>query len=149
MVTVIIPEGAKPALRRGQEVSVTLPIIHHGKTAASVAALAPGEIRLLLAKQVQELNGQEVRVEIPLKPQGICRVPFQSIDSPRGLSKQVLVLNDNHVEARDVKIVALAGGTDILVTGPLAAGDQVVVEGLDNLLSGDEVQVVPAPEGAE
>ena len=145
-VTVSIPRGADPALVKGNTVRVTLPILHHRETQASVETLERGRLELLLPKQVQELSGQEVRIEIPLKAAGIYRVPFTSIYSPRGATKQLFVLQGDHVETRDIEVVAMANASEILVAGRLSPGEQIVVQGMDNLLSGDAVRVLTSEE---
>ena len=143
-IRVKLPAGASPTLAPGQSVKVTLPIVHDQETSAVVEAVEQQAVSLLLAKQVQELGGQEVRVAIPLRGKGVFRVPFDAIYSPRGLTTQLFVVQGDHVELRDIKVIALAGPEEVYVTGKLADVDHIVVRGLDNLLTGDVVEVAQA-----
>lgn len=140
-VTVEIPEGAQTTLSAGQTAAVTLPIIHHQEARGTVESTA-GALHLVLSNQVQELNGQQVQVLVPLRAQGLFRLPFQSVYSPRGVTKRVMVVRGKSVEAVEVKVIALAGESDVIVAGSLSNGESVVVDGLDNLLPADPVEPV-------
>ncbi len=145
-IAVHIPEGAQTDLSLGRSVRVTLPIVHDQQTHAVVESIQGSEIGFRLSGQVQELNGQEVRVEIVLQPRGLFKIPFNAVYSPRGNPVQTFIVSEGRAQARDLKIVALASPTEIWVAGPLDPRDEVIVQGLDNLISGDAVKAV-TPEG--
>lgn len=149
LVRVAVPKGATPDVAVGRSVPVTLPIIHHQQTTGSVVKIEEGEVQLRLAQQVQELNGQRVRVQLPIAGKGIFRVPFTAIYSPRGGSKQVFVVKEGRAEARPAELVSLFSSDQVLVAAALNEGDQVVSQGIDNLISGDTVEVIPQAAKSE
>lgn len=141
-VRVTLPRGTKTFAKIGQKVSVVLPILHHQKTQGVVEKIEAFQVEILLPRQVQELNGQEVRIEVPLEPDGIFWVPFASIYSPRGTKKQVFVVRNGRAEAVVVETIKLGLNSGIYVAAKLNFNDKVVVKGLDNLIAGDSVAVL-------
>ena len=146
-IVVPVPKGAKVATQKGHSIRITLPILHHQDTQGSVVEINEKHIEILLSQQVQELNGQSVRVEIPLSGEGLFRVPFTAIYSPRGINARVFVVQGDKAEGKPAEVISLYGDTEVLIAAPLKAGDRVVVQGTDNLLSGDTVEVL-AQEGS-
>jgi multidrug efflux pump subunit AcrA (membrane-fusion protein) len=142
------PRDAEVELKPGESVSVTLPIIRHNEVRARVDRIVPGKIELLLPDQVQELSGQQVQVKVPLRSSGVYQLPFWAVYSPRGLTQEVFLLQGDQAHLVPIEVVGPADRDGrIWVTGPkLAPGAQVVVHGLDNLVSGDRVQVVSEKE---
>jgi hypothetical protein len=140
------PNGLTLAGHPGSYVKVTLPTVHHGEAMAQVLSVSKTRIELLLANQVQQLEGQQLKVELPFQPAHLYRIPFQAVYSPRGLTAEVFLLSTD-MKVRLVPVVPLQFLSD---GGIIVASDQfpdplkdalVVVQGTDNLLSGDSVQI--------
>lgn len=113
----------------------------------------------------RDTGTSEVRAEIPnpdllLKPgqfvrvkltgatrDGAFRIPQRAVlEGPQG--KFVYVVGkDNKAEMKKVEVSDWSGG-DIVVTGGLAAGDQVIVDGVLKLGPGAPVQATPLKDGA-
>ncbi len=92
--------------------------------------------------------GQFVRVQLSgATREGVFRVPQRAVlEGPQG--KFVYVVGkDNKAEMRPVEASDWTGG-DIVVTRGLAAGEQVIVDGVLKLGPGALVQVAAAPAGA-
>jgi membrane fusion protein (multidrug efflux system) len=90
------------------------------------------------------LPGQFVRarIEAGVQAKGLL-VPQRAVTvSPQGAT--VMVVNPkNEVEARPVKVGALEGGSWVIQSG-LAAGERVIVDGLQKAAPGKVVKPVPA-----
>lgn len=139
-----IPDGAKPDAAVGDALRLSLPIIHNARVLAKVTAVSEFDISLLLSGQVQRLQGLEITAELPLKPVNLYLIPFQAVYSPRGITTEVFVLQgDSRVRLVPVKPLAIRDNGDLIVSSSHLAGAKVVVDGLDNLVSGDLVSVLP------
>jgi hypothetical protein len=123
-------------------VKVKLPTVHNNTVLARVERVASGKVELLLDRQVQELDGRQVQVTLPLDPAGLCLLPFGCLLAPMGTAPYVFVVEGG--KARKVPAVALGlvGDDRVLVAAPIAPGQKVVVQGIDNLLDGDDVKVL-------
>lgn len=132
---------------------------HDGKLAFSEVSVDPGtgsyalrvvvpnpEHVLLPGMYVRAVLGEGVRENAVLAPQqGIAR-------DPKGGASALLVNKEGKVEARSVK-VSQAIGDKWLVEEGLAAGDKVIIEGLQKIRPGMPVQAAeagtpPAPAAA-
>jgi hypothetical protein len=140
------PNGLVLAMRAGSFVKVILPTVHHGEAMARIISISKTRIELLLTNQVQQLEGQQLKVELPFQPVHLYQIPFQAVYSPRGLTAEVFLLSAD-MKVRLVPVVPLQASSD---GGLIVASDQlpdplkdalVVVQGTDNLLSGDSVQI--------
>ncbi|EST14482.1 efflux transporter, RND family, MFP subunit [Pseudomonas putida S610] len=93
------------------------------------------------------LPGSYVRVRLAqaVQPQGLS-VPQRAIlrDSA-GVPKVLVVDAQSQVSERQVALGSVQGDRWVVREG-LAAGDQVVVEGLQHAKAGERVQIEPAPE---
>jgi membrane fusion protein, multidrug efflux system len=93
------------------------------------------------------LPGSYVRVRLAqaVQPQGLS-VPQRAIlrDSA-GVPKVLVVDGQSQVSERQVVLGSVQGDRWVVREG-LAAGDQVVVEGLQHAKAGERVQIDPAPE---
>lgn len=93
------------------------------------------------------LPGSYVRVRLAqaMQPQGLS-VPQRAIlrDSA-GVPKVLIVDAQSQVSERQVVLGSVQGDRWVVREG-LAAGDQVVVEGLQHAKAGERVQIDPAPE---
>lgn len=148
-VTVPLPKGALADVTPGQRIPITLPIIRNQQTQGVVESLQLDKLILHLSQQVQELNGQNVRAEVPIKATGIFRLPFTAIYSPRGVTKQVFVVKQERAELMPVEVISLYNNHELLISAGLSATDRVVTQGLDNLLNGDAVEVVATDGGGK
>jgi hypothetical protein len=146
-LSVQLPNGVTPDLSVGSSVAVTLPTIHHNSAFASVKSISKTQVALVLANQVQILEGQRLRVILPLKPAHLFRIPFQAIYSPRGLTTEVFLLS-NEKRTHLVPVVPLQALPEgkMIVSADQLDDATVVVQGTDNLISGDSVQVVDQKE---
>lgn len=148
-ISVKIPRGANPALQVGDTVKVTLPTIHNSQATSSVKAIAAGSLELSLANQVQLLDGQRLKVSVPLRPTNLFKVPFQAVYSPRGEKTEVFrLLPDQRVELVPFEPLQLLPDGNIVGASEGLTGRMVVVEGTNGLLSGDKVKVLKKIEGA-
>lgn len=142
-----IPKGVILDLSVGSKVSVTLPTIHNRSALARVSSVSKTQIEFLLTNQVQLLDGQRLRVTLPVKPTHLYQIPFQSIYSPRGLTAEVFILSSDH-RVHLVPVVPLQVLPDgqVIVSADQLKGVSIVVQGGDNLVSGDKVQVIEQKE---
>lgn len=146
-LVVQIPENVILDLSLGSKVSVILPTIHNRSTLARVNSISKTRIELLLINQVQLLDGQRLRVNLPVKPTNLFQIPFQSIYSPRGLSAEVFVVsNDRRVNLVPVVPLQILPDGKVIVSSDILKGAIIVVHGADNLVSGDKVQVIEQKE---
>lgn len=100
------------------------------------------DLLLLPGMYVRAQVGNAVLDDALLAPQrGISH-------DPRGQAVAMVLTDENIVEQRDVQ-VGQAIGDQWLVTDGLAAGDRVIVEGLQKIQPGQPAQVTPADEASE
>ncbi len=141
-VKVNVPEGGTPDLEVGSWVHVTLPTVRHKVASARVTAITNNSVELLLPGQVQQLEGQQLKVELPLKSKGLYRIPFQAIYSPRGITTQVFILTKNSTaHLISVKALQVLDDGEVIVSSEYLKDSKVVVSGTDNLLSEDSIRV--------
>lgn len=153
---------ASGALKKADETSAKVQIVledgslykHDGKLlfsgitvnattgAVTLRALVPNPDRLLLP-------GMYVRARLDKGvDQAALLVPQQGISRDNaGRAYALVVAQDGKVEKKDVT-VAETVGTNWRVTGGLAAGDRVIVEGSSKVRAGQPVNAVPAQIGA-
>ena len=137
-----LPAGLIPAVKNGSYVKVTIPTIHQNSVAAQIVALNDKKIELVITNQVQQLEGQTLKVDLPVMPTNLYKIPFQSILSPRGLKTEVfLVSNEMKVELVQVTPLQILSDGAIIVSSKHLKNSSIVVQGTDNLLSGDNVQI--------
>lgn len=142
-LTVQIPPGATPSATFGTSINVALPVVRNRETKAKVTSIETGKLKLRLNNQVQQLEGQTLTAEIPLKNDGLFLIPPQAIYSPRGTNAQVFVLtNDQTAQAVPVTILQVVDDGRVLVVAPNLSHAKVVFRGLENLITGTSVQVV-------
>lgn len=146
-LSIQLPSGVTPDVTVGDSVAVTLPTIHHNKARATIKSVSKTRIELVLADQVQLLEGQRLRVILPLKTVHLFRIPFQAVYSPRGSTNEVFLLSrEQRVRlAPVVPLQVLPDGT-VIVSSDQLAGADIVVQGTDNLVSGDSVRIVDEKE---
>ena len=146
-VEVQAPERVWARLLRGGSAQIRL---------ASLGRTVPGTIRSLaqaagpsgLMPVVVSLDPSEstagltadVVLSVPLE-QGVV-VPLATIVDPVGGAPHVFTVREGTVQRLPIAPGAVLQD-EVVVSGPLAVGDQVVVAGQDGLLSGDPVEVLP------
>ncbi len=126
------------------------PNAHDGTLAFADVTVDPGTGSYLLRVQVPNpdhalLPGMYVRalVDSGVRPRGLL-VPQQAIArDPRGNASALVVGKDDKVEVRPVQASRTVGDR-WLVDGGLAAGDRVIVEGLQKVQPGMPVQATEA-----
>jgi membrane fusion protein (multidrug efflux system) len=96
------------------------------------------------------LPGMYVRARLSQGTGQAILVPHAAVShDPRGQAVVMLVNDKNTIEARTIQTRGVLGDNWI-VTGGLAAGDRIVVEGLQKIRAGALVQAVPAnPPGTQ
>jgi hypothetical protein len=141
-LSIELPAGLIPAIKNGSYVKVTLPTVHQNVAIAQITSFSKNHVELILANQVQQLEGQKLKVDLPFLPANLFKIPFQAIYSPRGEAAEVFVLSSD-MKVQLVQIVPLQISSDgnIIVSSEQLKDALVVVQGTDNLLSGDTVQV--------
>jgi len=146
-LSIQIPKGTVFDLSVGSNVQVTLPTIHNRVTQAKVSSISKTQIDLMLVNQVQLLDGQRLRVTLPTKPVHLYSIPFQAIYSPRGITTEVFVLtSDQRVNLVSIVALQVLPNGKVIVSSAQLNGATIVVQGTDNLISGDSVQVVEHSE---
>lgn len=142
------PEGVQPQISEGSTARVILPTIRNRETFARVLSISKNSIALLLANQVQQLDGQSLTVEIPLKPDDLFEIPFEAVYSPRGLKAEAFVLEPNStVKLVPTKVLQVSNDGMVVVSSKQLKEAKVVIKGNDNLVSGDSVEVIDPGAG--
>ncbi len=137
-----LPAGLIPAVKNGSFVKVTIPTIHQNIVSAQIVSLSKNHAELILNNQVQQLEGQKLKVDLPVLPVNLFKIPFQSILSPRGLTAEVfLLLPEMTVQLVQITPLQILSDGAVIVSSEHLKNASVVVQGTDNLLSGDSVQV--------
>lgn len=141
-LSIELPTGLVPAIRNGSYVKVSLPTVHQNVAIAQITSLSKNRVELVLANQLQQLVGQKLKVDLPFLPINLFKIPFQAIYSPRGGASEVFILSSD-MKVLLVQIVPLQISSDgnIIVSSEQLKEALIVVQGTDNLLSGDTVQV--------
>jgi hypothetical protein len=146
-LSMLVPKGTVFDLSIGSSVPVTLPTIHHRNVQAKVSSISKTKIELMLTNQVQLLEGQRLRVTLPAKPVHLYRIPFQAVYSPRGLTAEVFVLSsDQRVNLVPIVPLRVLSNGNVIVSSDQLKGATIVVQGTDNLVSGDKVQIIEQKE---
>lgn len=139
---IAIPEGTTPDVAVGSSVRVALPIVRHAEALARVTSVGDGWISLVLPEQVQQLEGLRLKASLPLKPVNLYSIPFQAVYSPRGIMTEAFVYDGSRVKLVGVSVLEIRDDGRVVVSSARLAGAQVVVDGLDNLVSGDVVSPI-------
>jgi multidrug efflux pump subunit AcrA (membrane-fusion protein) len=146
-LSILVPSGTVFDLSLGSNVPVTLPTIRHQNAQAKVSSISKTKIELKLTNQVQLLEGQRLRVTLPTKPVHLYRIPFQAIYSPRGITAEVFVLaSDNRVNLVPIVPLKVLSNGNVIVSSDQLKGATIVVQGTDNLVPGDKVQIIEQKE---
>jgi multidrug efflux pump subunit AcrA (membrane-fusion protein) len=146
-LSILVPGGTVFDLSLGSSVPVTLPTIHHRNAQAKVSSISKTKIELMLANQVQLLDGQRLRVTLPAKPIHLYRIPFQAVYSPRGITAEVFVLSsDQRVNLVPIVPLRVLSNGNVIVSSDQLKGATIVMQGTDNLVSGDKVQIIEQKE---
>lgn len=126
---------------------------HEGELAFSEVSVDPGTGTVTLRAVFPNpdkglLPGMYVRavLEQGVAPDAI-RLPHRAVSrDARGRAVAMVVNAENTIEAREL-VISRALGDAWIVSGGLAAGDRVVVEGLQMIRPGAQVSVIGAPAG--
>ena len=141
-LTVSLPAGVQASAAPGSLVKVRLPTVHHSATLARVERMSGGKVELLLSRQVQGLNGRQVQVNLPMDTAGLCLLPFGCMLAPMGVDPYVFMAEAGKARKVPALALSLMGDNRVLAAAPIAPGQKVVVQGLDNLLDGDDIKVL-------
>ncbi len=137
-----LPTGVLPAVGVGSFVKVFVPTIHQSTVSAQVISMTKNRANLILSNQVQQLEGQRLKVEFPVQALNLFKIPFQSIVSPRGLKSEVFILtSDMKVSAVEVTPIQILNDGYVIVSSEDLKNKSIIIQGTDNLMSGDSVQV--------
>lgn len=141
-LSIELPVGLVAAIRNGSYIRVNLPTVHKNVAIAQVTSLSKNRVELVLANQVQQLEGQKLKVDLPFLPVNLYKIPFQAIYSPRGTTSEVFILSsDMKVQLVQITPLQISADGSIIVSSEQLKDAIVVVQGNDNLLSGDTVKV--------
>jgi multidrug efflux pump subunit AcrA (membrane-fusion protein) len=131
-------------------VSVILPFSNRAPVAGQISTVArvairegrlfPVKIDLAPAPGVRAGLTAQVQFELSTAPE--LTVPLAAVVNPGASHPSVFVYQDGNVHRRSVRLGPLAASR-VIVRGPLAAGDRVVVTGQSQLADGDRVEVEP------
>jgi len=145
-IEVILPKGIEAKVNVGDKLDVTLPILHHQNVKGTVSESKTGAISVALTGLVQALDGESIHVSVPIKSQGLFQVPFRAIYSPRGITTEVFVIEQDKVRLVEVKVIHKLDKGQVLIAAALENSSEVVVAGLDNLVNGDSVRPITEKE---
>ncbi|MEJ2717341.1 MAG: efflux RND transporter periplasmic adaptor subunit [Deltaproteobacteria bacterium] len=147
-IEVEVPESIVLDLRVGAAVLVDLPLANRkdldgriryiGRTAMGSGRLFPVVINLPPESRVAPGMTSEVVFQTPVRS-SLC-VPIGAVVNPGGARPEVYRIRDGKVERVPIEVGEIVRDK-ILVTGPLEAGETVVVGGHLALLAGEEVEV--------
>jgi len=146
-VEVEVPETFVDSLRRGQAVRVRLPfagrevagtVATRGAAAGGVGRLFPVVVAVDPAAGV--LAGMTAEIEVVADGAEALSVPLAAVLNPGGARPTVFRVVDGRARRVNVELQGIVGDR-VAVSGPLAAGDEVVVAGAAMLADGDQVEV--------
>jgi RND family efflux transporter MFP subunit len=101
------------------------------------------ELRVVVSADHWQV-GENVRLSVPTsEPEEVLAVPRDALVLRRDGTSVFRLGEGDTVEQLDV-VAGLGSGELVAVTGPLAAGDRVVVRGAERLRPGQAVRVIPA-----
>ena len=141
-LSIDLPAGLVPAIKNGSYVKVNLPTVHKNVAIAQVTSLSKNRVELVLANQIQQLEGQRLKVDLLFLSVNLFKIPFQAIYSPRGSTSEVFIfLSDMKVQLVRITPLQILSDGNVIVSSEQLKDALVVVQGTDNLLSGDLVQV--------
>lgn len=159
-LVVPVPESAVPDLHLGGTVDVNVPSLKRkfqGRVARFSDALSDETRTMHTEIDVENANGTLVggmyaEAEIELKhPQSTLTIPIQALERNGDSTKVVVVLPDDIVDPRMVKVGA-EGNDRIEVLSGLSEGERVIVGNLGQYQAGEKVKPrlmsgVQSPEG--
>lgn len=145
-----VPESIVTHLQVGQAVSVILPFSNRAPVAGRISTVARAAIRegrlfpvkIDLSHAPGVRAGLTAQVQFELSTDPVLTVPLAAVVNPGASQPSVFVYQDGIVQRRSVRLGPLAASR-VIVRGPLAAGDRVVVTGQSQLADGDRVEVGP------
>lgn len=137
-----LPKSVIPDIEINQSLAVSLPVVNRSKDKALVTSLHGRKIELLLSGQVQQLEGQVLTVEVPLRRDGLFLIPPQSIYAPRGLDPQAFIVKNNIAGCVPVGVIQVLENEMVLVSSNQLKNENVICRGLNNLVAGEKVTVI-------
>jgi hypothetical protein len=141
-LSITLPIGLIPAIKNGSYVKVSLPTIHKNVAIAQITSIFKNHVQLVVANQVQQLEGQKLKTDLPFHPVNLFKIPFQAIYSPRGSTSEVFIVSsDMKVLLVPITPLQISSDGSVIVSSEQLKDALVVVQGTDNLLSGDTVKV--------
>lgn len=156
-VEVGVPEGLLLELEEGAEVSVELPLAAGEAIPGTIrsvgrAAVGRGHLFPVIVglgppegpsqEQPRSLApGMTAEVVLSHRQRSALALPLTAVVNPGASQPAVFRIADGKAERVPVEVEQLAG-EKVTVSGPLAAGDEVVVRGHGNLLDGEAVEVL-------
>lgn len=141
-LSIELPTGLIPVVKNGSYVKVSLSTIHKNVAIAQITSISKTHVQLVLTNQVQQLEGQKLKTDLPFHPVNLFKIPFQAIYSPRGSTSEVFILSsDMKVQLVQITPLQISSDGSVIVSSEQLKDALVVVQGTDNLLSGDTVKV--------
>ena len=145
-----IPESLVDEFVPGRQVNLDLPFLGSrkitgrislvGEAGGRAGGLFPVEVVIDTAEQGLR-PGLTVELTLPVAAAASLVVPLTAILDPGTGEPRVFRVRDGRVEPVFVKVGRLKGGS-VEITGPLKAGEQVVVTSLGSLTPGQAVEIL-------
>ena len=149
-IEIQVPEQTLAHLSPESDVRVDLPLAGKknlkgtvrqiGQAASGTGRLFPVIVELLDSSGLRA--GMTAEAVLELSAQKALAVPVAAVRDPSGERPSVIRVRDDRAEIVPVSLGELLGD-QVVVEGPLAVSDQVVIASHAFLLDGDSVQVVP------
>lgn len=142
------PEAVAAGLVESQAVRVSFPLTGRPPIAARLVSVArgaegPGRLFPVVAEfpfAPGLMAGMAAELVVRIDAGEQLAVPLAAIVDPNGMHPTLFRVRDDRAQRVEIEVRSLVGER-VTVTGPLAAGDLVVVAGHGVLLDGDSVEV--------
>jgi len=150
-VEIEVPDSLRGSLRVGDEASVHYPlsdandesarITNVGRASAGAGRLVP--VVVALPKGTQAVAGQTAELVLSSQRPAALSIPTAAVVDPSGSRPSVFRVTDGVASIVEIELGELIDDR-VVVTKGLSAGDQVVVAGHANLVSGEAVTIEEA-----
>lgn len=147
LLIVELPKAVIPDIHINQTLNVSLPTIHHKKHRAVITNIQGRSIELRLDDQVQQLAGQALTVEVPLRNKELYLIPHESIYAPRGFDPKVFIVKNERAVSVAVGVIQAKDNGLILVSSSYLNNENVICNGLNNLIAGEPVNIISLKGG--
>lgn len=144
---VFLPQTVMPEIQLNQNLDITLPVIRKRQDKARITNITKQKLQLVISDQLQQLEGQVLTVQIPLKREGLYLIPPQAVYSSRGFNPQVFIIRDNRAATVPIEVIQVMDSGQVLISSSQLKNSKVICNGINNLVAGESVQVEGAGGG--